>query len=223
MRVDLHLHTRASPDSLTTPSQVLRWAQRRQLDALAITDHNTISMARELAHHSNIQIIVGEEIQTLQGEVIGLFMQERIPPGLDILAALRFIRAQKGLTLLPHPCDGSRGLAVADNQMDELMALVDLVEVLNARVINHAHNVKAADLAWRYGKPGTAGSDAHLGCEIGRAYLEMDAFAGREGFMRSMNTARIAGKRSSPLVHLGSRAAYLAGKVLQRDHNIKKR
>ncbi|MCE5259996.1 MAG: PHP domain-containing protein [Chloroflexi bacterium] len=207
MRVDLHIHTCASPDSLSKPEQITNWAVRRGLNVLAITDHNTITMARAMAVCSELPIIIGEEISTREGELIGLFLRECVPPGESALDTAQRIHKQGGIVMLPHPYDSLRHSALGPDITPALMDLVDIVEVLNARVIRHSENKLAEDLARHYGKLAGAGSDAHLVREVGSAYLEMPPFGGRDAFLSALAQARACGRPSSPIVHAASTLA----------------
>jgi predicted metal-dependent phosphoesterase TrpH len=210
MRIDLHVHTCASPDSLTTPGRVLSWARRRNIDALAITDHNSITAAREMANSAGAAIIIGEEVLTREGEIIGLFLHEQIPMGASAVDTARYIHEQGGLVYLPHPYDTYRHSAIHPDALPGLLPWVDLVEVFNARVIKPANNRLALRLANTEAKPCGAGSDAHLGCEIGLAFIDLPRFENCSGFANALAQAQVYGRLSSPLVHLGSTLARLS-------------
>lgn len=210
IKVDLHVHTVYSNDCLTPPSDVLRWAKRRHLNALAVTDHNTIDGARELAAMSPLLVIIGEEIRTARGEIIGLFLQQAIPPGLSPLETVRCIHQQGGLVYVPHPADRLRRSTLEPEALAEIVNEVDLIEVLNARVTWSVDNQRAEELAREHRFLRGAGSDAHQGIEIGRAYLEMPAFTDAQGFLKALARAQICGRVSSPLVHMSSAYARLA-------------
>ena len=197
---------------MTSYRQVLLWANRRQLGALAITDHNTIAAALALRELSPIPIIVGEEIRTTRGEIIGLFLQEEIPPDLSPAETVRRIREQGGLVYVPHPCDRVRSSALEPEALREIIAQVDVLEVLNARVTLPSDNRQAEDLARAHHLRMGAGSDAHQAYEIGRAYVEMPPFEDAAGFMQSLSQGQVMGGLSSPLVHFGSTWAKLAKK-----------
>ncbi|MHB9033249.1 MAG: PHP-associated domain-containing protein [Anaerolineae bacterium] len=204
MRIDMHIHTCASPDSLSKPERIVARAKRRGLEGLAITDHNTINMAHEMRLWCDIYIIVGEEIYTQTGEVIGLFLQERIAPGQTAQETAYQIHEQGGLVLLPHPYDSLRHSAMGSDAIEAFMAQVDVVEVLNARVIKASQNDLALELAQRYRKPMTAGSDAHLACEVGNAFIELQEFSDPSSFLLALGQAAIRGAVASPLVHAAS-------------------
>ena len=210
MRIDLHVHTRFSVDSLTTMRDVLYWAERHDMDALAITDHNTIAGARLLARQSSMLIIVGEEIRTDRGEIIGLFLEEAITPDQPPMETVRQIHAQGGVVYLPHPLDRVRHSAMAREALGGVLGEVDVIEVLNARVTVSADNRLARELAQRHDLAQGAGSDAHQGHEIGRAYVEMPSFGDASQFLTSLRDGCIRGRLSSPLVHVGSTYARVA-------------
>jgi len=211
-KVDLHVHTAYSDDSLTTCFDVLRWARRRGLDALAVTDHNTIAGALALHKLSTLPIIVGEEIRTTQGEIIGLFLVEEVPPDLSPAETVRLIHQQGGLVYVPHPLDRVRRSVLDIGALMEIIKEkeVDLIEVLNARVTFPLDNRNAEDLARSYGLLRGAGSDAHQGFEIGKAYVEMPSFADAQSFLKSLSQGHVHGRMSSPLVHVVSTYAKLA-------------
>jgi predicted metal-dependent phosphoesterase TrpH len=204
IKVDLHIHTACSADSLTLFPEVVQWATRRGLGAIAITDHNTIRGALAVRRISRIPVIVGEEIRTQQGEVTGLFLEEEIPPHLTVEETLRRIRAQGGLVYVPHPLDRVRGSSLAYPALMDLLEGVDALEVFNARVTFPVDNRLAEALAARSGLLGSAGSDAHQAFEIGRAYVEMPAFGDASSFLAALRHGRPRGSVSSPFVHLGS-------------------
>jgi len=224
MKIDLHVHTVYSNDSLTPLRDVLRWAVRRQLGAVAITDHDTIEGACSLSRTSPVPIIVGEEILTQRGEVIGLFLQEEIPPCLSSRETVSLIHQQGGLVYVPHPLDRLRRSAIGYEGLMEIIDEVDIIEALNARVTLGIDNQLAGALARRHGLPCGAGSDAHYGFEVGRAYVEIPALADTYGlpqaetFLESLRQGEPRGRISSPLVHVGSAYAKVAKELMPFAH-----
>lgn len=214
VRVDLHVHTAWSSDSFTTCCDVLRWAGRRQLDVVAITDHNVIGGALALREMAPWRVIVGEEIFTTQGEIIGLFLQEEIPGGHSPLETVRRIHQQGGLVYVPHPMDRVRRSTLESSALLGIVEKIDVIEVLNARAPLSLYNRQAEELARSYGLPQGAGSDAHQGFEIGRAYVEMPAFEDAQSFLEGLSRGRVRGRISSPLVHVGSTYARFAKGLL---------
>ena len=204
IRVDLHVHTCYSPDCLTPLEDVIHAAQRQGLGGLAVLDHNAIEGALALREMAPFPVIVGEEVLTTQGEIAGLFLEERIPPGLTPQEAVALIQEQGGLVYVPHPFDRCRSNALGEPTLSTILERVDALEVLNARVIVPADNERAQEFARMHGLLGGAGSDAHSTTEIGRAYVEMAPFAGRDSFVRSLALGRVRGGVSRPHVHLYS-------------------
>lgn len=173
---DLHCHTSASFDSLATPEAVLRAAAARGLTHLAITDHDRVDGALEArarvdAVAPGVEVIVGQEIRTTAGDLIGVFLSEAIPPGLSPSEAISAVREQGGLVGAAHPFDRFRG-SVGRREADGIEALagqLDWIEAWNARLMIGDGNVRAAELAARAGVPGVAVSDAHTTMEVGIA------------------------------------------------------
>jgi predicted metal-dependent phosphoesterase TrpH len=196
VRVDCHLHTVASGDAVTTLDQLAERAVADRIDVVCITDHNETRAAIEAAAAWNgpVRVIVGEEIRTQAGEIIGLFLTERVPYVLPLAEVVTRIRAQGGLVYLPHPFDLVRDSlgAAADRLCADGMA--DIVEVFNAKIADQQLNERAADLARRWGLPAGAGSDAHDPPGIGAAYLEMPDFDGPASFLKALTSARVVGE-----------------------------
>ena len=195
VRVDCHLHTVASGDANLTLEQLAVRARDNGLDVVCVTDHNETSAAvAASALDLGVRIVVGEEIRTPDGDVIGLFLTERIPYVLPLAEVVARIRAQGGLVYVPHPFDrGRSSLGAVLPRLCE-QGDVDVIEVFNAKIADQALNDRAAVLAAAYGLPGGAGSDAHDSDGVGAAYLEMPAFDGPEGFLAALPRARITGE-----------------------------
>jgi hypothetical protein len=170
---------------------------------VAVTDHNEIEGALRLREMAPFQVIVGEEVQTAEGEIIGLFLVERIPPFLSPEEAIAAIRAQDGLVYLPHPFAGEhRETGFSPPRLEELASDVDIVEVFNARNRDPACNQSALEFALRYDIAAGAGSDAHSPFEIGNAYVEMEPFTRKDQFLDHLKGARVSGHRTSFLLRM---------------------
>jgi|JI10StandDraft_1071094.scaffolds.fasta_scaffold264151_3 predicted metal-dependent phosphoesterase TrpH len=194
VRVDLHSHTMWSGDSTTTPDEVHEAVVEAGLDVLCITDHNAIRGATELAASLPCRVIVGEELRTHAGEIIGLFLTERIPHGITPAEAARQIRAQGGVVYIPHPFDPMRR-NMAEPALYELAqaGLVDAVEAMNAKTSLRSLNQRAADFADEFDLAHGAGSDAHVPLALGAAYVEMPDFDGPADFLRKLRDGRVVG------------------------------
>ncbi len=208
VRVDCHLHTADSGDAVTSLDQLAERVEQEQLDVICITDHNvTAAAVTAMERGIGARVIIGEEVRTPDGDLIGLFLSERIPYVLPLSEVTRLIRAQDGLIYLPHPFDQGRsslGL-VAAGLCDR--GLADIVEVFNAKIEDQSLNEQADALAKRYDLPGGAGSDAHDPEGIGAAYLEMPDFDGPQEFLTSLRLARITGEYRPHAIRYARRPA----------------
>lgn len=204
MKVDMHVHTCYSKDATLSLETIMESCERRGLDGVAITDHNTIAGALALKEIAPFLVIVGEEIDTTKGEILGLFLKDEIPGGLMPEEAMARIREQGGLVGVSHPLDRLRRSAMRQVALLDILDELDFLEGFNSRVTFPSDNRKAQALAQAQGLPITAGSDAHTAYEIGRAYVEMSNFNGRDGFLEALKEAQIFGRLSPPWIHLVS-------------------
>jgi predicted metal-dependent phosphoesterase TrpH len=200
--VDLHMHTDHSPDCATPVEVLLATAKAQGLGAIAVTDHNEISGALDAAAKADefgVKVIVGEEVKTAtQGEVIGLFLTERIPRGLSLEETVAEIHRQGGIVYVPHPFD--RMHAVPD--YEHLLAILDdvhAIEVYNPRVAIGTFNEEAERFAAKYRIIAGAGSDAHVAQGLGSVRVRMPDFDGPEEFLAALAEAEIHTKPSSLL------------------------
>ncbi len=207
MKVDLHVHTFHSMDASTTFEELLSRCLETGLGAIAIADHGTVEGALEFKKIAPFEVIVAEEVLTPYGEIMGMFLTETIPSG-SVEETIAAIRKQGGLVCIPHPFDPLRSSAL-DAKVIEVLAekgQIDIIEVLNARIILESGVRKADKFARKYNLLRGAGSDAHGPDELGNAWLEMPPFQTKEEFLAALAKAEIHGRHSSPLVHLHSTA-----------------
>jgi predicted metal-dependent phosphoesterase TrpH len=188
LRVDLHLHSEYSPDSSSTLEALVARCRELGLDRIALTDHNTAEGALRLARLAPGLTIVAEEIRTTEGEVVGLFISETIPPRLSAEETMNRIHEMGGLTYVVHPFDRSRA-SWSPVRLAELAPRVDIVEVYNPWAGTQA-NQAAADFARDFAKVPAAGSDAHGLAELGRSWMELEPFAGAGDFLEKLRQAR---------------------------------
>jgi predicted metal-dependent phosphoesterase TrpH/glycosyltransferase involved in cell wall biosynthesis len=190
--VDLHMHTDHSYDCATPVEVLLATAKERGLGAIAVTEHNEISGALEVAAKADgIKVIVGEEVKTgSQGEVIGLFITEKIERGMTLAETVAEIKRQGGLVYVPHPFD--RMHSVPDyRHLLEVLDQVDLIEVFNPRIAIPEFNAEAVRFAAKYRIPAGAGSDAHVPQGLGSVRIRMHDFEGPEEFLESLRGAEV--------------------------------
>lgn len=218
--IDLHTHSSASFDSLSDPRKMIDKAIRLGLSHLAVTDHERIDgaqRARDLAP-PQLQVIVGEEVRSADGDILGLFLEQPIPPGLSAADTAAAIRAQGGLVGLPHPFDSFRSsggskAGEAEQKLEALASLVDYVETHNARAYRDA-NPLAAAFAERHGLPGVASSDAHSITELGIASTVLPGhFTTAEELRALLPMAELVRGRASYYVRLWTPLAKLANRT----------
>jgi hypothetical protein len=217
---DLHSHSRASFDSLAHPKAMIEKALRLGLSHLAITDHERIDGAQravELAG-DRLTVIVGEEVRTREGDLIGLFLRQAVAPGMSAADTAAAIHEQGGLVGLPHPFDGFRssgGSQAGRSQggLEELAGLVDYVETHNARAYRDA-NPQAAAFAATHGLPGVASSDAHSVMEVGIACTILSgSFTTAAELRELLPTAELLPGHASYYVRLWTPCAKLAQRL----------
>ncbi len=202
---DLHTHTEHSHDCSSPVQELLDHAEALELGAIAVTDHNVFSGAAaavDLARSGDLTVIPGEEIMTDEGEVIGLFLEREIPPGMTVEETIAAIREQEGLVYLPHPFDRLHSIPRPET-LHRLLAEIDIVEVYNARLLFDAYNDEALRFARKYNLLMGAGSDAHVLQGVGTGMARMRAFRDPEEFLVSLQTADIV-RRPKSLLYLQS-------------------
>jgi predicted metal-dependent phosphoesterase TrpH len=201
IEVDLHMHTDHSPDCATPVEVLLETARDRGLGAIAITDHNVVSGALEArriaAEMGDIRVIVAEEVKTAeQGEVIGLFLEEKIPRGMTMRETIAEIRRQGGLVYVPHPFDRFHSVPDYEHLLD-IVEEIDVLEVFNPRVAVTAFNEEAERFARKYGIVPGAGSDSHVAQGLGSVRVRIHDFDGPEEFLEAMRDADITRKHKN--------------------------
>jgi predicted metal-dependent phosphoesterase TrpH len=202
--IDLHSHTMWSGDSSTTPDEVDAAVRASGIDVLAITDHHAVKGAEELRDRLPCAVIVGEEIRTHSGELIGLFLTERIPFGMSAPDTARAIRDQGALVYVPHPFDPMRR-CIDERALDALVedGLVDVIEAFNAKTSLQHLNQRAASYAAEHDLASGAGSDAHVPEAIGAARVEVDVarvddVLSPSGLVEALRVGVIVGRHHDP-------------------------
>jgi predicted metal-dependent phosphoesterase TrpH len=201
IEVDLHMHTDHSGDCATPVDVLIQTARDRGLGAIAITDHNEVSgalEARELAEElGDIKVIVAEEVKTAeQGEVIGLFLEEKIPKGLTMAETIAEIRRQGGLVYVPHPFDRFHSVPDYEHLLD-IVEEIDILEVFNPRVALTSFNEEAVRFATKYRIVSGAGSDSHVAQGLGSVRQRIHDFDGPAEFLEAMRDADITRKHKN--------------------------
>jgi predicted metal-dependent phosphoesterase TrpH len=217
LHADFHSHSHYSRDSVLNPRTLIDRCQRKGIDCIAVTDHNEVEGAfviRDMAaEHGRLKVIIGEEVKTSEGEIIGLFLKELVPRNLSPEETIDAIHAQGGLAVVPHPFDTFRRSVITRAALERVKARVDAIEGFNCRNIRGSHDEMARELAAAADKPITLGTDSHSPWEVGGAWLEIDDFQTPAELLHSLRNGRMAGKRSLPWVHWLSTYAKLRWKL----------
>jgi predicted metal-dependent phosphoesterase TrpH len=213
---DFHIHTRFSRDSILTEEKFIKVAIERGLTHVAITNHNNVEGAiavrdkvAELGLTDKLTVIIGEEVSTADGEVVGVFLTKTIPRGLSAKETADEIHRQGGLVSIPHPFDPFRASHIKEGPLRNLadVGKIDMVEVFNCRVTLQRHNQEAAEFAQRYGIPGIAASDSHSSFEVAMAFNAMPTFDSGEELRTSLAENEWHASRSSVFIHATTRWA----------------
>jgi hypothetical protein len=212
-QVELHSHTYWSKDCVVDFDAIIRRCEKLAIDRIAITDHNTAGGALTMQKIAPDLVVVGEEIMTTQGELLGYFMRESIPADLTPEETIRRLRDQGAVISVSHPFDRLRKGAWQEEELLRIIDQVDAIEVFNARCIFPQDNDRALAFAEQHHLVGTIGSDAHSRVEYGRALTQMEPFEGAADFLASLKQADFVRRYSSFLVHLHSKTAKWSKKL----------
>ena len=213
---DFHIHTRFSRDSILTEEKFIATAIERGLTHVAVTNHNNVEGAiavrdkvADLNLADRLTVILGEEVSTADGEVVGIFLTTTIPRGLSAKETAEEIHRQGGLVSIPHPFDPFRGSHIKEGPLRNLADLgkIDMVEVFNCRVTFQRHNQEAAEFAHRYGIPGIAASDSHSSFEVAMAFNALPAFESADALKAGLPENDWHASRSSVFIHATTRWA----------------
>jgi predicted metal-dependent phosphoesterase TrpH len=188
-RVDLHVHSSASFDCSVPPAEVARRLRSYGMGPVFLTDHDSVEGARQLRDQGPHRTVMGQEVTTSDGDLIGLFLEEPVEPGLSAEQTVVRIKDQGGLVYVPHPFDRRRR-ALELVALERLRARIDIVEIFNGRSTADS-NRKAEDVCQAIGAVAGAGSDAHSLRELGRVYVELEDFRGPSDFLAKLEAARI--------------------------------
>ena len=191
-------------DSQSELEDIIKRCQKLGIDCIAVADHNAVEGGLKMQTIAPFKVIIAEEILTFSGDLMGMFLKERIASGIPLEAAIAAIKEQGGLVSIPHPFDPVRGLRLNADEFNKLAPQIDLIEVFNARVLSPQTNSKSLHFAREHNLPGTAGSDAHTISEIGNVFVELNNFNTPAEFLAALQQAKIQGKRASPFVHFSS-------------------
>jgi predicted metal-dependent phosphoesterase TrpH len=211
--VDLHSHTLWSKDCLSKFETIIHLCKQRNIDRIAITDHNTAEGALAMQKIAPELVIVGEEIMTTEGEILAYFVRESVPAGLTPVETIRRLRDQGAIISVSHPFDRLRKGAWGEEALTRIVRQVDAIEIFNARCLYKTDNQQALDYAQKHSLKGTAGSDAHSRPEYGQAMTQLVPFNNAQEFLQSLQSASFIKNYSRAYVHGLSTAAKWSKKL----------
>src|SRR5207244_3730582 len=215
----MHMHTEYSRDSRVLLADFADLARKAQLGAVCITDHDTIEGGQRLREmNTGLLVIVGEEITTADGEVVGLYLECRISPGHSAEKTIAMIHEQGGLAYVPHPFSRNRRRHLRRSVLERVAPKLDVVEVFNAREVATSSNVRALEFAREHDLPGGVGSDSHRPIEIGRAYVDVAPFVTPQELLAALREGRRGGLPGRPVcqmvaIHRMSSSLPFRGKI----------
>jgi len=196
-----HVHTNYSRDASITPKQLVDFGIANNIKVMAITDHNEIQGGLETKQIAPFEIIIGEEIQTKEGgEIIGLFLKEKINKEMPVLETIAEIRKQDGLVYLPHPFDRIRRRQFSLKNLESIVEQVDIIETFNARNLKQSANIFAAEFAKKYNKISCVGADAHFLNEL-ETIISLNPFSDKQGLLESLKSAKFQTRSNPIFVH----------------------
>ena len=188
MRIDLHVHSCYSHDGFITIKQLDRFFKKHTDFIIAITDHDKIEGALAAHNIFGDKIIVGEEIKTKEGEIIGLYLTRFIKPHMSMKRTIEAIKSQGGLVMVPHPYKrtGNSDSPISENALNMYINDFDIIEIFNARNRTYGANKKAFEFALNNNKPKAVGSDAHSIFELGRSYVNIHSYTGKDALLAQL-------------------------------------
>ncbi|HEY1074472.1 MAG TPA: PHP domain-containing protein [Patescibacteria group bacterium] len=222
MRCVLHCHSLHSPDSSLPLQSIIDTCREYNINCVALTDHNEIAGAIELQKMAtDIKVIIGEEVTSKEGHIIGLFLKEKISAGMPIHDTIRAIRDQGGVVLLPHPFDRIRPGSVGLKVLTQVAFEIDFLEIFNARCLLSSDNKKAAAFATEHRLRPYVGSDAHFASEYTNAICDMPNFDTPEGFVKSLSQATFSTRPAGWVIHVRSNyVRHISKRITDPKHRI---
>ncbi len=191
MKCDMHVHSVYSDDSSITIRDITRLWEKRGIIPI-VCDHDTIDgsvkVSAELRQRDrDIPVILAEEVLTSEGDIIGLFLNEEIPPSLTAAETIDMISAQGALSIIPHPFSTLRSSTIIPAVLDSIIGKVDIIEGYNGARMRAGENQMASEYAIKHRKPLSVGSDAHTPPELGGCFMNMDPFYSPSEFLASLS------------------------------------
>jgi predicted metal-dependent phosphoesterase TrpH len=214
LRTEFHCHTIFSKDCLVQPKKLVKTCKRKKIDRVVVTDHNSIEGALRCKELDPDRVIIGEEIMTTEGELLAAYINKEIPQGLPPMEVITRLREQDAFISVSHPFDTHRNGHWSEVNLIQILPYVDAIETFNSRCMLPRFNHKAQEFAVEHGVPGTYGSDAHTGFELGRGNLLLPPFDDAKSLKIALKNAVVPKIiLGTPFVHFTSRWAVLWKKL----------
>lgn len=190
LKCDMHVHSNHSNDATNEVREIVSLWEKRGILSV-VCDHDSITGSFEVFTDirkidRNIPMILAEEVLTSEGDIIGLFLTEEIPPSLTAAETLDQIRGQGAVSIVPHPFSTLRSTAMGATVLDSVIGRVDIIEGYNGKMMRAGENQMASEYATIHKKPISVGSDAHSPPELGGCFMTIDSFDGPVEFLKSL-------------------------------------
>lgn len=220
-KFEFHCHSHYSSCSNAKIDDIIKKCSENGIEGIALTDHNEIKGAIELKNKApkSLKVIIGEEIRTASGEIIGLFLNSKIESGLSLAKTISEIKKQSGLVILPHPFDRLRS-KISLEEIEKYLSYFDIIETYNSRCVFESDNRKAKDYAKIKNKPAICGSDAHFLREFGRTIVRNVDLGGPEEFLESLKNADFEIQRTSMAFHAVTKLIKIIRKLQKKINAI---
>ena len=195
IRIDLHSHSEASTDGGISPEEYADILKNEKVDVIAITDHNRIDFAKGMQKAFGEEyVIVGEEISTLEGDIIGLYLNTKIEPGKSVVDTINEIHAQGGLVYVPHPYEKVRK-GISREVLSEILENVDIIEAHNGRALSKKNTVELETISVKNNKAFCGSSDAHGVRGVGKTYSTIATRPTKENLTELLKNGAIVSSR----------------------------
>lgn len=194
LKGDFHIHTTYSIDGTMSPEALIEACIEQNINCIAVTDHDTVDGAYRVKQLAPFKVIIGEEISSSDGHIIGLFLKDVIPSGLSAEVTVSRIKAQGGIAIAPHPFSRLAGRDSLGDVLESDPALFDVIEVANSNNLIRSDDDRALDFATTYAIPSIGGSDAHHVSGIGSNIVTLPDFNCPASFLKSLAEATISNR-----------------------------
>ncbi len=225
-KIEFHIHTRFSSDSIDTKFFIKLMCKLKKINCIAITDHNEVKGAlkyKQYFEKKGIKVIVGEEIFTKDGEIIGLFLDKKIQPNMSLENTIKEIRKQNGIVYVPHPYDEKRKKTVLNyEKLKKCKNDIDLIEIHNGRNISLEYSKIQSKIAKELNINPVIGSDAHCFIELGRNYVILNSKVSeinRDNLIENLKDVTYNKKKCINIIHFYTKLVKIWKMLLRGDFN----